>query len=166
MREKPPRHAQGTDDPPSGGRAAAGAARTLAVREPARLLAAAGAAFALLPVPDQTGSTELAHIELLSPDRLVRYLARPLEARTTTALAEALIQMATEPYPEQTVPTVQDDTAGLAVLVKGSTKADVHLEFLVLDDLEADLPDHDGISFDAPRQSLVDMAHQLEEWQR
>lgn len=71
-----------------------------------------------------------------------------------------------EPHPELTVPTVQDDVAGLAILVKGSTNREVLLEILVVDDLESDLPDHDGVSFDVARQNLIDAAPQLEEWNR
>lgn len=48
-----------------------------------RLLSRDGASFALVPVPDLMAATEfgtksslLVDIEMLSPDRLVRYLAR------------------------------------------------------------------------------------------
>ncbi|MGP9736085.1 hypothetical protein ACT3SQ_16205 [Brachybacterium sp. AOP42-C2-15] len=120
-----------------------------------------------MPVPTLKDTDELVvDIELLSPDRLVRYLARQLSPGTVRELIDNLIQAAVEPHPELTVPTVQDDVAGFAILVKGSTSQDVLLEALVVDDLETDLPDHDGVSFDVPRQNLIDVAHQLEEWSR
>lgn len=167
MREKPPREAKNPDKAPSGGFGATGAPRVTPVLEPMRLLSAAGAAFALMPVPVLSEDEGLlVDIELLSPDRLVRYLARRISPGTVRLLIDALINAAVEPHPELTVPTVQDDVAGLAVLVKGSTNREVLLEILVVDDLESDLPDHDGVSFDVARQNLIDAAHQLEEWNR
>lgn len=168
MREEPPRGAENPDAAPSGGFGAADASRIAPVLEPMRLLSSAGAAFALLPVPalSDNGGGLLVDIELLSPDRLVRYLARRLSPATVRLMIDALIQAATEPHPELTVPTVQDDAAGLAILMKGSTTHEVLLEVLIVDDLESDLPDHDGVSFDVARQNLIDAAHQLAEWDR
>ncbi|WP_281871947.1 hypothetical protein [Brachybacterium paraconglomeratum] len=167
MREKPPRDAKNPDEAPSGGFGAASPPRITPVLEPMRLLSSAGAMFALIPVPVLSEDEGLlVDIELLSPDRLVRYLARRISSGTVRLLVDALIKAAVEPHPELTVPTVQDDVAGLAILVKGSTNREVLLEILVVDDLESDLPDHDGVSFDVARKNLIDAAHQLEEWNR
>ncbi len=91
-----------------------------------RLLAGAGAAFALLPVPDlgrPAGweDTHLMDVELLSPDRLVRYLARRVSETFLEELAQLCMRSAQEAFPEQAVPTVEDRTAGIAVVVAAST---------------------------------------------
>jgi len=59
----------------------------------------------------------LVDVELLSPDRLVRYLARRVRREFVERLAEAWIQCAKDAYPEQSVATVEDAGAGLAVVV-------------------------------------------------
>jgi hypothetical protein len=135
---------------------------------PIRLLAQAGAAFAILPAPSLLDPdhrvTRVVDIELLSPDRLVRYLGRQLSTRTLKSLADAFMQAAQDPFPEQSVATVQDDLAGLTVLFIESTPFEVTLEFLVSTDLENDLPEHDHLAFDMARAGLIDAAHAIAAW--
>lgn len=133
-----------------------------------RLLSDAGASFALLPAPSLVDvghpDTHVVDIELLSPDRLVRYLGRRLSSESLQRLAAAWLQAAHDLYPEQTVATVQDDAAGLAVVVIESTPFAVTLEVIIETALDDDVPDHDGVSFDVARSMLIDAAHRLEEW--
>lgn len=134
-----------------------------------RLLGPAGAAFSMLPIPevavdDRPASTLLVDIEVLTPDRLVRYLARRVEIRFLEQLADAWMQCASEPYPEQSVPTVEDQRAGLAVAVPSSSDFTVQIEVLVRPSLGSDTPDVDSVSFDVPRSALVDKSHALRGW--
>ena len=135
-----------------------------------RLLSADGAAFALLPVSDLTslgtgrGDSLLVDIELLSPDRLVRYLARSVATRFFESLADAYLAAAQEAYPEQSVATVQDQQGGVAATVLGSTPFIVTLEALVNPDLEADIVEYDGVVFDVTRASLVTATHEIRQW--
>ncbi len=134
---------------------------------PVRVLGRAGAAFALLPVPDLTGPAGdpvLVDVELLSPDRLVRYLARRLHREFLENLAVAWIRCAEDAYPEQSVATVEEAGAGLAVVVVASTPFAVTLEVLIRSDLEGDVLEQDGLSFDVARAGLIDAAHSLQEW--
>lgn len=135
---------------------------------PVRLLSVDGASFALLPVPSLLDAADAGtcrvDIELLTPDRLVRYLDRPMRRSTPARLAEMFMRAASETYPEQSVPSVQDDDAGLALLVGGSDPFGVMLEVIVVADLEEEVPDRDGIAFDVPRTALIDAAHALEGW--
>lgn len=134
-----------------------------------RLLSEAGAAFALRPMPSPLYGPSrvrdhVVDIELLTPDRLVRYLGRHLSGRTLAQLAEAWQQAAQDPRPEQTVATVQDDAAGLAVVVIESTPFQVTLEVLVTTDLASEVPEQDGIALDVPRTALIDAAHRIGGW--
>lgn len=131
-----------------------------------RLLSADGANFALIKVPSLAaeGDLPLADIELLTPDRLVRYLARPMSRTFLTRLADSWLAAAADPRPEASVPTVEDAEAGLAVLICDSTDLTVIIEVLVTTAPEDDLPEHDGVSFEVPRASLITAAHDLEEW--
>ncbi len=133
-----------------------------------RLLAGAGAAFALLPVPDlsghhDSGDIHLMDVEFLSPDRLVRYLARSVHRTFLEQLADSWLRCALEAHPEQSVATVEDSTAGVAFVVVASTSFSVTVEVLINADPEADVQEQDGISFDIARTTLIDAAHTLQE---
>ena len=99
-----------------------------------RLISGAGAAVALLPVPDVGSLHPDAHpgilvdIEILSPDRLVRYLSRRLDSSIPALLAKAFMQAAIDSLPEQSVATVDDQEAGFAVGFVESTPLTVTLD--------------------------------------
>ncbi|CCH78209.1 hypothetical protein BN12_2620024 [Nostocoides japonicum T1-X7] len=135
---------------------------------PIRLLSEVGVSFALLPVPnlvtDDEPYTHLVDVELLTHDRLVRYLARTLSRDTLVRLSEAWTQAAHDTYPEVTIPAIQDDGAGLAVLITESTPDLVTLEISIETDLSGDAPGQDGVVFDVPRSALTDAAHAVEGW--
>lgn len=133
-----------------------------------RLLAGAGAAFALLSVRDlsahpDAGDSHLMDVELLSPDRLVRYLARTVHRSFLEGLADFWMRCAHEAHPEHSVATVQDGAAGLAFTTTASTPFMVTVQVLVIPDLGAEVQEQDGISFDISRTSLIDAAHTLQE---
>ena len=138
------------------------------VPPPVRLLSSDGAALALLFAPSLAASDRFSvvssDIELLTPDRLVRYLARPLTRRFLGDLAHAWIQAAEDELPERAVPTVQADEAGLAIGIIESTPFSVTVEVLIAEDLEADTPEQDVIAFEVARPVLIDASHALQEW--
>lgn len=133
-----------------------------------RLLSEAGASLALMPVPSLLNAddpnTHVVDIELLSPDRLVRYLGRYLSRDTPARLAQAWMQAAQDQHPERTVATIQDDIAGLAVLVIESTPFDVTVEVSIKTDLEEDVADPDILAFDVARSALIDASHAIGAW--
>lgn len=131
-----------------------------------RLLSADGAAFALLAATPGSGSgdTVTADVELLTPDRLVRYLTRRIETKLLDALADAWLQAASERFPETSVASVQDREAGLAVVCLESSEFTVTLEFTVVNDLDADPLDYDNVAFEVPRSGLIAAAHSIREW--
>jgi hypothetical protein len=103
-------------------------------------------------------------IELLTPDRLVRYLARSVSRSFIERLSDTWLQAAADPMPETSVPTVEDAGAGLAVLINHSTDLTVTVEVLVASTLDDDRPELDRISFEVPRASLIKGAHDLMEY--
>ncbi|MFD1826761.1 MULTISPECIES: hypothetical protein [Mumia] len=133
-----------------------------------RLLSGSGAAFALIAVPDLSRAVDdgvrLMDVELLSPDRLVRYLNRPVPRRFFEQLAEAWMSCAQDAHPEQSVATVEDVEAGLAFAVTASTPFTVAIEVIIVPDLEDDVVEHDGLDIEVARASLIGAAHTLHDW--
>ncbi len=103
-------------------------------------------------------------VELLSPDRLVRYLNRPVPRRFFEQLAEAWMSCAQDAHPEQSVATVEDVEAGLAFAVTASTPFTVAIEVIIVPDLEDDVVEHDGLDIEVARASLIGAAHTLHDW--
>lgn len=133
---------------------------------PMRLISADGAAFALLPVPDLQGDEVVViDIELLTPDRLVRYLHRVPEDGALQRLGDMLQEAAEADRPELEVPAFQDEESGLEFLVLDSDPMSVTLEIQVVIELDSDEREADGIAFDALRADLITAAHQIEEWE-
>ena len=134
--------------------------------EPMRLLSEAGAAFALLPVPNlQDDDAVGVDIELLTPDRLVRYLHRVPKGGALLRLGEMLQEIAEADHPELEAPTFQDEESGLAVLVLDSDPMTVTLEVQVVIELGSDVREVDGIAFDVLRADLITAAHQIGAWE-
>ena len=67
-------------------------------------------------------------VELLSPDRLVRYLARPVSPAFADEVASFLLRAASDRLPEQSLGAVEDRAAGIALTVVESTPLTVTLE--------------------------------------
>lgn len=132
---------------------------------PVRLLSMDGAAFALIPVPVlDMGDNVLLDVELLSPDRLVRYLARTFAPTSIALLREFWMKAAKDTHPELTVPSFEENEAQLAISVLDSTATVVTLEFTIVSDLTSDLPGHDGPAFDVSRSDLIGAAFEIAEW--
>ena len=130
-----------------------------------RLLGAAGASVALLPVPGpKSRDSLLVDIELLTPERLVRYLARGISRDFIGDLAAALLQAAADVLPEVSVPTVEDAAGGITVRISDSTPLSVGLEISVVSATDGDVLNYDGVGFEVPRASLVRAAHGLKSW--
>ena len=134
-----------------------------------RILSASGAAFALLPVPapdlhGRVHGDRAVDIELLTPDRLVRYLGRALSPSFIEELAEFWWQCASETHPELTTGGVDNPVGGVALHALTSSDTDVRIEVTINADLKSEIAEFDGASFDCPRASLVDAAHELREW--
>lgn len=135
-------------------------------RAPMRLVSEAGAAFALHPVPDlQDDGVVEVDIELLTPDRLVRYLHRVPEEGALQRLGEMLQEAAEADRPELGVPAFQDEESGLEILVLDSDPLTVTLEVEVVVELGSDTGEVDGIAFDVLRADLIAAAHQIGEWE-
>lgn len=133
---------------------------------PMRLISEAGAAFALLTVPDLQGDDVVeVDIELLTPDRLVRYLHRVPEEGALQRLGETLQEFAEADHPELEVPTFQDEASGLVVLALDCDPMSVTLEVQVVIELDSDVREVDGIAFDVLRADLITAAHQIGAWE-
>ncbi len=94
-------------------------------------------------------------IELLTPDRLVRYLHRVPKEGAPLRLGEMLQEIAEADRPELEVPTFQDEESGLAVLALGSDPMTVTLEVQVVIELDSDVREVDGIACDVLRADLI-----------
>ena len=135
-----------------------------------RLVSADGAVFSLIPVPDLASLSRedgclLVDVELLTPDRLVRYLARTVSHQFLSRLAATYLDAAQMLYPVHSVATVEEERAGLGVSVMGSTPFLVELEVIIDTDLEADISEPDAVSFNVARTtSLITAAHEIRDW--
>lgn len=135
-----------------------------------RLVSPSGAAFGLVPVPDPWGRPTgpagrlLVDIELLTPDRLVCYLGRRIPTSSLVRLATAYLQAATDLHPEVTVPAVEIPEGGVSVRFAASGELDVTVECSVVEVLDADVPQHDVVTFVVPRARLVAVSHELSAW--
>lgn len=130
-----------------------------------RIVSRAGGAFGLIPVPRVTMQDDTTvDIELVAPDRLVRYLARPLTATSCILLGDAWMQAAQDPFPENTVATAQAQEAGLAVTIDASDSMSVTLGFIVECEPGTDSTEFDGVGFEVLRSDLVTAAHAIWEW--
>lgn len=135
-----------------------------------QLVSPAGAMFGLVSVPDPWSAPTgpygalLVDVELLSPDRLVRYLSRRIPTTALTGLAAAYIQAAADLHPEITVPTFEIPEAGIAVAFLASNELEITIECTVVEVLDAPVPERDTLVFDIPRASLISASHQLTSW--
>lgn len=94
-------------------------------------------------------------IGFLSPQTRRHVLARPVDGDLPARLAEFLFEVAAAEHPEQSVPAFQDDIAGLVVTVESSTDGRVCLDWSLVEDLEAEIREFDGLNFETSRAALV-----------
>ncbi|HNA98054.1 MAG TPA: hypothetical protein PLC19_01205 [Marmoricola sp.] len=136
---------------------------------PIQLLSRDGAHLRFLEVPNLAApdlpDTILTDVEVLTPDRLVRYLGREVSRDFFTNLEQALLDGARLDYPEKTVPTVQDDRSGLAITYLESTPESVVIQVLIREMVTPSIPDIEDTAFEVSRVSLIDAAQVIrEEW--
>jgi hypothetical protein len=91
----------------------------------------------------------------LSPQTRRHILARPVNGDLPAQLAEFLFAVAAAEYPEQSVPALQDEVAGLVVSVESSADDRVCLDWSLAEDLEAEVREFDGLNFETSRAALV-----------
>lgn len=138
--------------------------------DPVGLISEGGARFSLIPGPELHRSTSdgtphlVVDIELLSPDRLVRYLSRVLSRSAVEQLTSMFMSCAEDAHPELTVATVSDGGSGLMVAVVGSDPLTVTMQVSVIAELDAAVLDHDAVAFDISRAALISGSHQLDDW--
>ncbi|MDQ1250340.1 MAG: hypothetical protein QG597_4719 [Actinomycetota bacterium] len=94
-------------------------------------------------------------IGFLSPETRRHVLARLVNGDLPARLSEFLISAAAEEHPELSVPALQDDLAGLVITVESSTDSRVCLNWSLVEDLEAEVRDFDGLNFETSRAALV-----------
>jgi len=139
----------------------------MAKRGVGRITSGGGGSFALIPVADlislgagDAGEMRL-DVEVLTPDRLVRYLSRQVPPSFLVDLADAYLAAAVHPHPETEIASVQSEEAGVSVQFVASDEFTVDVEVLVVIDPDDDLLEHDGVSLDVSRAALVDASHEL-----
>lgn len=94
-------------------------------------------------------------IGFLSPQTRRHVLARPVDGDLPARLAEFLFEVAAAEHPEHSVPALQDHVAGLVVTVESSTESRVCLDWSLVEDLEAEAREFDGLNVETSRAALV-----------
>lgn len=129
-----------------------------------RLASEGGGAFTLTPVvdTDPLGALVVTYdVGLVTPDREVRYLRRPLSRSLLDALEQAFWGAASDLLPEQSVGNVSDRTGGLGVAILQSTPDEVTLELSVVEEVDADVLEYDVVVLDVSRADLVAASHAM-----
>ena len=94
-------------------------------------------------------------IGFLSPDARRHVLARPIDPTLPERLARFFFAVAEDYHPELSVDSLQDDVAGLVVSVESSGDDRVCLNWSLVEDLEADIREFEGLNFETSRAALV-----------
>ena len=94
-------------------------------------------------------------IGFLSPDARHHVLARPIDPTLPERLARFFFAVAEDYHPELSVDSLQDDVAGLVVSVESSDDDRVCLNWSLVEDLEADVREFEGLNFETSRAALV-----------
>ncbi|MGC5626962.1 hypothetical protein ACPYO6_01770 [Georgenia sp. Z1344] len=138
-----------------------------------KLLTSAGASFSLIPVPDLTlvnsptpPDSLLVDVELVSPDRFVRYLGRRIDTTFLLELADMYLSAAEVENPEELDHNVGDEDCRLVVEVEDSSPFDVTLKISIDPDIEGDAYEFDAVMFDVTRAALITAAHEYENWHK
>lgn len=110
-------------------------------------------------VPAVTAGTDAPTMAMdvgfLSPQTRRHVLARPVSGDLPARLAAFLFAVAAAEHPEQSVPALQDDMAGLVVTVESSADDRVCLDWSLVEDLESAVREFDGLNFETSRAALV-----------
>lgn len=110
-------------------------------------------------VPAVTAGTDAPTMAMdfgfLSPQTRRHILARPVNGDLPARLAEFLFAVAAAEHPERSVSALQDDVAGLRVSVESSTDDRVCLDWTLVEDLESEVREFDGLNFETTRAALV-----------
>lgn len=94
-------------------------------------------------------------IGFLSPEVRHHVLARPVDPTLPERLSRFFFAVADEYHPELSVAPLQDDLAGLVVSVESSDDSRVCLNWSLVDDLDADVREFEGLNFETSRTALV-----------
>lgn len=105
---------------------------------------------------DEHGWYVALDIGLLSPDRLVHYLGRMPGDAFGERLADFLWQVGNGSHPKKRRPRFTDKHCGLTFTAVGGTDQDVDVHVAVIADLDADVPEPDGLGFRTRRAALVE----------
>jgi hypothetical protein len=94
-------------------------------------------------------------IGFLSPEARRHVLARRIDHDLPRRLSRFLFAAAEEYHPEQAVAAVRDEVAGLVITVESSADDRVCLGWSLVEDLDAEVPEFDGLNFETSRAALV-----------
>lgn len=94
-------------------------------------------------------------IGFLSPEARNHFLARPIDPTLPERLAQLFFAAADAYHPELSVGALQDERAGLVVSVESSDESRVCLNWSLVEDLQADVREFEGLNFETSRAALV-----------
>jgi hypothetical protein len=94
-------------------------------------------------------------IGFLSPQSRRHMLARPVDPSLPERLSRFLFAAAEEYHPEQSVAALEDEIAGLVVTVESSADDRVCLDWSLVEDMDAEMREFDGLNFETSRAALV-----------
>lgn len=97
-------------------------------------------------------------ITFISPETRRAYVGRACDESLAASLSTFLLSAAADWHPETSVTPISDESLGLHAAVIASTPNDVTIEVKVIDDLDADAPDWDGLDFRTSRAALAQVA--------
>lgn len=118
----------------------------------------------ILPPSEPEGSLQSGvDITLLSPDRMVTYLARRVLPGFSERLAGFLSDAAVADGGPDVPGPFQDPLGGLLIEVIPVDGMWVEIEVRLVADPEADVTDHDGLNFESTRASLLIAAQAAKE---
>lgn len=100
-------------------------------------------------------------VGILSPDRFVNYLARPVAPDFIDKLAAFFWACAAEQFPEKSVATFIDDSVGINLSVMSSKEFVVELQVHIVEVLGADIPEIDVVNFETSRVALTTAAEKV-----
>lgn len=94
-------------------------------------------------------------IGFLSPASRQHVLARPVDPDLPERLSRFLYAAAVEFHPEQSLSPLQDHAAGLLVTIDSSDGERVALDWQLVENLDADVREFEGLNFETSRAALV-----------